>query len=373
MKQRTIYFFALLFLSMCISIKLQGQTFTYKKSASSKYIQYNSNDIKSTVGNNTYTTSMGVSVSNGILPSIRISMTVIGDKSFIDLFRLHKIDTESSHITYANIILENGVTIYNCKSAIIDDTNRDRAKDYLAIGVIMIGTHDLSIIKKLRSYNIKEVTIEGHTINFEKLKFKSAVVIEGACKEIEKEGYSFETAKVDNNFSTYNYGNNIDSNFAKKNKSALDLVYLPFGFLEKDGKGIDNYKTMLDLLKSKTNWKYDEYDNFFVTWNYDGLGFFYDNIKITNAGAYFPNEKFLYHWEYHIDLINKNISLREANNVAKKFINELLNDGFNVKYSNAEDEKIDAILNKGSYHVSVILFYTSDRYWINVRSYPRYN
>lgn len=157
-------------------------------------------------------------------------------------------------------------------------------------------------------------------------------------------------------------------------KKTLDLVYHPFGYMKRDGEGL-NYSNMLLALKKDTDWKIDEYDTHFMAHSIVGLGITWKGYPITTASfSYSPEHAYLFQWEYNVH-IPGSIQEGKVISITKQMVNELVADGFKLEYKDLYNSKLNVELKKEKYKVDISLYYiaTDNYYFISLKSYPRYN
>lgn len=357
---------------MFFCINAQGQEMKLTKHVSKDgLITYETNFYSTKSNDNAYEYKTSVSAEKDIvLPVIQLAIATIGDSDFLKIIRQCTSNKSGIYTTKGNVVLVDGEKL-TVAITIQDISNEDyKDNEFIGAGEFTIGTVLLTQILHFRKSDIKCLLFDNYTVDFQKMGIKTAKAIDGACKHFESDRFYFghgSSAPSNSNRGT------STSRSAEGDKSALDLIYYPMGFLEKDGKGLDNYKTMLNALKNKTNWEFKEFDTFFRATNYSGLGIFYDGLKITNIKCAFGDYRYLFSWHYQIDLAGVTTNQSVAEKYTRNFIKELTAGGFNVKYNSNTNAIIDAVLLKGTYKVGVTLFKTKDDYWIDVESYPRYN
>lgn len=357
---------------MFFCINTQAQELNYTKLESKDgYTTYITNFTSIQANDNAYEYQTSVSAKkNDFLPAIQIAIATIGDSDFLKIIRHCSSNKSGFYTTKGNVVLVDGEKL-TVAITIQDISNEDyKDKSFVGAGELTIGSVSFVHFLKFRHSDIKCLQFDNYTVDLQKMGIKTAKAIDGACKHFESDRFYFghgSSAPSNSNRGT------STSRSAEGDKSALDLIYYPMGFLEKDGKGLDNYKTMLNALKNKTNWEFKEFDTFFRATNYSGLGIFYDGLKITNIKCVFGDYRYLFSWHYQIDLAGVTTNQSVAEKYTRNFIKELTAGGFNVKYNSNTNAIIDAVLLKGTYKVGVTLFKTNDDYWIDVESYPRYN
>ena len=375
MKMASRYLFTTLILSLLfvINAKSQDMKYDYVVLSSEKSLCW-AEEIKTTDNSNTYFTTLGVIAITGYTPSFLFKITTLGDEKIINILRLHKSNIEKHHVTSGNIILDNGNTISVERLAIIDLTNDAGKKTGLVgLGQLVIGINN-SDIQKLRNYNISKLIVNGQTIDFNKIKVKSAYIINGCCKELEKKGFSFGSSSSGTGSSGGSASMPTHLN-TKKSKSAVELIYYPLGILDLDGKGLNNYSKALSELRSKTNWKFSESPNteYFATYVHDGYDITWEGLPILTAQMSFGK---FFNWHYSIDLDRSKYSKTQAEIYAKLFIKELAEEGFSVEIGSLEGKPnypIDKDLKKGTYEVRVTLIDSgTDSFTISIYSYPNY-
>ena len=160
-----------------------------------------------------------------------------------------------------------------------------------------------------------------------------------------------------------------------KSKSAVELIYYPLGILDLDGEGLNNYSKALSELRSKTNWKFSELPNleYFSTYVHDGYDITWEGLPIFAAEMSFGK---FFKWHYSINLDRSKYSKTQAEQYARRFIQELANEGFSVETGSLEGNPkypIKKDLKKGTYKVEVTLIDSgSDSFTISIYSYPYY-
>lgn len=239
--------------------------------------------------------------------------------------------------------------------------------------MIAIGIN-ISDIQKLRNYNISKMIVNGQTIDFNNIKVKSAYIINGCCKELEKKGFSFGSSSSGTGSSGGSASMPTHPN-TKKSKSAVELIYYPLGILDLDGEGLNNYSKALSELRSKTNWKFSESPNteYFATYVHDGYDITWEGLPIFTVQMSFGK---FFNWHYAINLDRSKYSKTQAEIYARLFIKELAEEGFSVKTGSLEGKPnypIDKDLKKGTYEVKVTLIDRgSDSFTISIYSFPNY-
>lgn len=375
MKMASRYLFTTLILSLLfvINAKSQDMKYDYVVNSSGQNICW-AEKITTKDNSNTYITTLGVAAASGRTPCFLFKITTIGDEKIINILRLHKRNIEKNHVTSGDIILDNGNTISSKKLAIIDSTNDAGQKTGLVgLGQIVIGINN-SDIQKLRNYNISKLIVNGQTIDFNIIKVKSAYIINGCCKELEKKGFSFGSSSSGTGSSGGSASMPTHPN-TKKSKSAVELIYYPLGILDLDGEGLNNYSKALSELRSKTNWKFSELPNLehFSTYVHDGYDITWEGLPIFAAEMSFGK---FFQWHYSINLDRSKYSKTQAEQYARRFIQELANEGFSVETGSLEGNPkypINKNLKKGTYKVEVTLIDSgSDSFTISIYSYPNY-
>lgn len=375
MKMASRYLFTTLILSLLfvINAKSQDMKYDYVVISSVQSLCWGE-EIETEDNSNTYFTTLGVAAISGRTPSFLFKITTLGDEKIINILRLHKSNIEKHHTTSGNIILDNGNTISTEKFGIIDYTNDAGKKTgVVGLGQIIIGIKN-SDIQKLRNYNISKLIVNGQTIDFNKIKVKSAYIINGCCKELEKNGFSFGSSSSGTGSSGGSASMPTHPN-TKKSKSAVELIYHPLGILDLDGKGLNNYSKALSELRSKTNWKFIDLPNTeqLSTYVHNGYDITWEGLPIFFAQMSFGK---FFKWNYSINLDRSKYSKTQAEQYARRFIQELANEGFSVKTGLLEGKPnypIHKDLKKGSYIVEVTLIDSgTDNFTISIYSHPNY-
>ena len=377
MKMASRYLFTTLILSLLfvINAKSQDMKYDYVVNSSGQSLCW-AKEIETEDNGNTYFTTLGVAAISGPgrIPCFLFKITTLGDEKIINILRLHKSNIEKNHVTSGNIILDNGNTISVERLAIIDLTNDAGKKTGLVgLGQLVIGINN-SDIQKLRNYNISKLIVNGQTIDFNKIKVKSAYIINGCCKELEKKGFSFGSSSSGTGSSGGSSSMPTHPN-TKKSKSAVELIYYPLGILDLDGKGLNNYSKAVSELRSKTNWKFSESPNteYFAIYVHDGYDITWEGLPIFTVQMSFGK---FFNWHYGINLDRSKYSKTQAEIYAKLFIKELAEEGFSVKTGSLEGKPnypINKDLKKGTYKVRVTLIDSgTDSFTISIYSYPNY-
>lgn len=374
MKMASRYLFTTLILSLLfvINAKSQDMKYDYVVLSSERSLCW-AEKIFTEDNSYTYSTTLGVAATSGRKSTFFFKISTLGDEEIINILRLHKSNIEKNHVTSGNIILDNGNTISSEKFVIMDTTDDELKEIGLGVGVIAIGIN-ISDIQKLRNYNISKLIVNGQTIDFNKIKVKSAYIINGCCKELEKKGFSFGSSSSDTGSSGGSASMPTHPN-TKKSKSAVELIYYPLGILDLDGKGLNNYSKALSELRSKTNWKFSESPNteYFATYVHDGYDITWEGLPIFTVQMSFGK---FFNWHYAINLDRSKYSKTQAEIYAKLFIKELAEEGFSVETGSLEGKPkypIDKDLKKGTYKVKVTLIDSgSDSFTISIYSYPNY-
>ena len=121
----------------------------------------------------------------------------------------------------------------------------------------------------------------------------------------------------------------------------------------------------LNKVKSKTNWKIEEYSDSFTIYGHDGYDIKWHNLPIYRTeisfGSYFK-------WLYSIDLEKTDYSQSEVEAYANQFIKELADEGFSVE--SKPKYPISKKMNKGIYNLELSLIIGNSSYCINVHVYP---
>ncbi len=190
--KKNILFTTILLISVFFCLNIQGQTPEYIKKVSKNRVTYWSNEIKSSVNNNTYTIKLGVVAEDTKYPIIQMDFTVIGDEYLNNIFFLHNQDNGSFYKTNAIITLDSGHS-FTSGFTIINHTNMERTQGLIGFGVITFSAQSNKDAQLLQTQNIKKISLDGKTIDFDAIKFKSAKIIDGAYKMHEKDGFSFST------------------------------------------------------------------------------------------------------------------------------------------------------------------------------------
>jgi len=374
MKMASRYLFTTLILSLLFVINAKSQDMKYDYVViSSEQSHCWAEEIFTEDNSNTYFTTLGVAAISGRTPSFLFKISTFGDEKIINILRLHKSNIEKHHMTSGIIILDNGNTISSEKLGIIDNTNDFGKENGIGVGALVIGIN-ISDIQKLRNYNISKLIVNGQTIDFNKIKVKSAYIINGCCKELEKKGFSFGSSSSGTGSSGGSSSMPTHPN-TKKSKSAVELIYYPLGILDLDGEGLNNYSKALSELRSKTNWKFSESPNteHFATYVPDGYDITWEGLPIFTAQMRFGK---FFNWHYAINLDRSKYSKTQAEIYAKLFIKVLAEEGFSVKTGSLEGKPnypIDKDLKKGTYEVDVTLIDSgSDSFTIFIYSYPNY-
>lgn len=374
MKMASRYLFTTLILSLLfvINAKSQDMKYDYVVLSSERSLCWAEN-IFTEDNSYTYSTTLGVAATTGRKSTFFFKISTLGDEKIINILHLHKRNIEKHHVTSGNIILDNGNTISSEKFVIMDTTDDELKEIGLYGGVIAIGIN-ISDIQKLRNYNISKLIVNGQTIDFNKIKVKSAYIINGCCKELEKKGFSFGSSSSGTGSSGGSASMPTHPN-TKKSKSAVELIYHPLGILDLDGKGLNNYSKALSELRSKTNWKFSESPNLkhISTYVYDGYDITWEGLPIFTAQMSFGK---FFNWYYSINLDRSKYSKTQAEIYARLFIKELASEGFSVETGLLEGKPnypINKNLKKGTYKVEVTLIDSgTDNFTISIYSYPNY-
>lgn len=374
MKMASRYLFTTLILSLLfvINAKSQDMKYDYVVLSSERSLCW-AEKIFTEDNSYTYSTTLGVAATSGRKSTFFFKISTLGDEKIINILHLHKRNIEKNHVTSGNIILDNGNTISSEKFVIMDTTDDELKEIGLVMGVIAIGIN-ISDIQKLRNYNISKMIVNGQTIDFNKIKVKSAYIINGCCKELEKKGFSFDSNSSGTSSSGGSASMPTHPN-TKKSKSAVELIYYPLGILDLDGKGLNNYSKALSELRSKTNWKFSESPilEHFSTYVHNGYDITWEGLPIFTAQMSFGR---FFNWHYSINLDRSKYSKTQAEIYAKLFIKELAEEGFSVKTSSLEGNQkfpIKKDLKKGTYKVEVTLIDSgTDNFTILIYSFPNY-
>ncbi|MBR4176683.1 MAG: hypothetical protein IKQ53_04695, partial [Bacteroidales bacterium] len=215
----------------------------------------------------------------------------------------------------------------------------------------------------LRNNNIQKIVIEGHTVDFNKIKVNTAAIVDQMFKEISQKGYKGSGGQQ-------SYGATPSAN---KAKSALELVYYPLGILPKDGAGM-TYYTALNEVKSKTNWKIEEYQHrsFFTTYAYKGYDITWHGLSFFSVKMRCDERPT---WNYTIHLDKSQYTESQAVILTKTFIKEIEEGGFTTNAGIFEGESeypVSKELTKGTYRIEVTLSNRDDNYSINVDIWPNW-
>lgn len=343
----------------------QNEPIEYNTTADEKAYYCETSDIL-TPGQ--YNTQMAMMVTRGSNNAVTVHFTIatVGDEEVISIARKHK-PSDEIYEADATVTFNNNRQL-DVKKALIYDATKDNLKSSASIGCLSLTLifpdyHQSPDFNLLRNNNIQKIVVEGHTVDFNKIKVNTAAIVDQMFKEISQKGYKGSGGKQ-------SYEATPSAN---KAKSALELVYHPLGILPKDGAGM-SYYTALNEVKSKTNWKIDEYRDrsYFVTlarYGYDitwhGLPFYRAEMRCGESPK----------WEYTISLDKSRYTESQAVNLTKTFIKEIEEGGFTTKAGLLEGESkypVSKELTKGTYKIDVNLSNRSDKYYIFVYIWPNW-
>ena len=316
-------------------------------------------------GSHTYATSFTlITFDENTSISLAAKITTIGDNEVVSVARLHKNgDVTNPYKTTATVTLESGDRIDISTATVTDVTAKDK-KNSTNIGAAYIGLvipyGDAGVIEELRKQNISVIEVEGHKIEMlQKVAVKTAPIVDRMFKEVINKGYRLNTTALSG-----------ASPSLAKNKNSVELVYYPLGILPKDVSGI-TLSSVLNDVKSRTNWKIDEYPTFFATYASGGYDITWHGLPIFTAQMSFGN---YLNWYYSIHLARSEYSRSQAELYTKLFIKELKEEGFSEEKGSLEGDPkypISKKLRKGTYNISVTLIVSDgDDFSISVYSYP---
>ena len=315
--------------------------------------------------NITYITKMEmITVFNNAV-SIGFTITTVGDKEVISIARKHK-PGDKQYKTSATVTFNNNRQL-NVKDALILDATKDNFKSSASMGCLLLylnfPDYQSPDFNLLRNNNIQKIVIEGHTVDFNKIKVNTAAIVDQMFKEISQKGYKGSGGQQ-------SYGATPSAN---KAKSALELVYYPLGILPKDGAGM-TYYTALNEVKSKTNWKIEEYQHrsFFTTYAYKGYDITWHGLSFFSVKMRCDERPT---WNYTIHLDKSQYTESQAVILTKTFIKEIEEGGFTTNAGIFEGESeypVSKELTKGTYRIEVTLSNRDDNYSINVDIWPNW-
>lgn len=299
---------------------------------------------------------------------LTMQFTTIGDREIVAIARLHNNgNLEEPYETTARIVFDDGSFIYPHVTTVTDVTADDKANS-TSIGSAYVGfIFDRSVAPIIRNKNMREITINGHTINLQAIQFNSAPVVDRMFREILKAGY-----RLDSSGSATLASPVLSSG---KSKSAVELIYYPMGILNKDGAGL-NYSKALNEVKAKTSWKIDEYpaQDFFITYNMYGYDITWHDLPIFSAQM---NTDQYFKWHYSIHFPRNQYTRSQAKTLALAFVKELTDAGFTAEsyyFDDTQERPVSKVLKKDTYRVEITLLDKADyeEYSFSIYSYPRW-
>lgn len=163
-------------------------------------------------------------------------------------------------------------------------------------------------------------------------------------------------------------------------KTVLDLIYHPFGVLNRHAQGLSRYNT-LDAVKSSTSWECDisDYNRYLITVSkITGYNVSCNGCAIRFADIHFDQKPKDSGWSYRFYFSNTEGALQRSVMYALGIIEELGRNGFKMESGILDGENKYPIykdLTKGSYKVSLIIYapLDSDSISLYVEVYPNYN
>ena len=184
-------------------------------------------------------------------------------------------------------------------------------------------------------------------------------------------------------FGTRSAGYSIRPVYAKSKlieKTVLDLIYHPFGVLNRHAQGLSQYNT-LDAVKSSTSWECDIYDykRYLITVSdFDGYNVSCNGCAIRVADIYFDQKPKYSGWSYRFYFSKTEGALQRSVMYALGIIEELGRNGFKMESGILDGEDKYPIykdFTKGSYKVSLNMYapLDSDSISLSVEVYPNYN
>ena len=184
-------------------------------------------------------------------------------------------------------------------------------------------------------------------------------------------------------FGTRSAGYSIRPVYAKSKlieKTVLDLIYHPFGVLNRHAQGLSRYNT-LDAVKSSTSWECEisDYNRYLITVSKNtGYNVSCNGCAIRFADIYFDQKPKYSGWSYRFYFSKTEGALRRSVMYALGIIEELGRNGFKMESGILDGEDKYPIykdLTKGSYKVSLIMYapLDSDSISLYVEVYPNYN